>query len=165
MWPRLPPAHSPRRVSWGPRAIAFAAAPAGEAFEGRASRWGARSHMRPCSPIVSACPRGGLSRYWYGLPPWPAAQWAWRRQFLAPCSSAAVGRRLDGIPAYLLSLNCPPPEATEVRVVAVAASADAGRHTRLWPFRWPLEIQPLDDVSPPPPAIDPQAGGSLSIII
>lgn len=111
--------------------------------------------------------RGGLPRYWYGLPPWPSGLYAWRRQFDASAIHPGVragdavfdasnrphsyfaGRRAqstaDVDAAYAARMD-----AVSGQIQTVRANAAK----RLWPFRWPVveaprSVRQADFISPP----------------
>jgi hypothetical protein len=107
-----------------------------------------------------------LGRYWYGLPPWPTGQYAWRRQFDAgqylsdlffpnmqppanPLESPFfIELNALAILQDQLTLGPAEPESTEDALAKLIAG-------RLWPTNWPPStgphaspVQTLSDGSP-----------------
>ncbi|GJQ25164.1 MAG: hypothetical protein HBSAPP02_01960 [Phycisphaerae bacterium] len=111
--------------------------------------------------------RGGLPRYWYGLPPWPGGLYAWRRQFDASAIHPGV-RAGDAVfdasnrpHSYFAGRRAQ--STADVDAAYAARKDEMGQchsavggcdRKRLWPFRWPVveaprSVRQVDFISPP----------------
>jgi len=101
--------------------------------------------------VNSVCAWVGLPRYWYGLPPWPAGQYAWRRQLESPSNSSVrqVAQSIEKLnPAYYVELRAYAIAAEQIRALAYHGPHPTHKSifARIWPTTTP-------DVQPPPRAM------------